>query len=262
MKNLIYLSFIVLIFSCQSPVKQGIEISGELQQWHKVTILVHGPETSEWAEENPFLDYKLEAVFSQGNKSYKVPGYYAADGNAGETSAKTGNMWKIHFCPDALGTWKYKVSFRKGKNIAILDGEDLGEELSLEVREGTMEIAPSDKSGPDFRGRGRIINGGKGYFKIQGSEKIWIKNGADSPENFLAFADFDQTTRFSLKKEVREGEADPKESLHKYQPHIRRLAGRRPNLAGRKREGHHRSAELSSVSRREFSLHADHEHHW
>ncbi|MCK5463841.1 MAG: hypothetical protein KAI95_12520, partial [Bacteroidales bacterium] len=50
--------------------------------------------------------------------------------------------------------------------------------------------------------------------------EIWIKNGADSPENFLAFDDFDQTSRFSLKTEVREGEADPKESLHKYEPHL------------------------------------------
>jgi len=76
------------------------------------------------------------------------------------------------------------------------------------------------KTGDDFRTKGRIINGGKGYFKFQNSEEIWIKNGADSPENFLAFADFDQTSRFSLKTEVREGEADPKKDLHKYEPHL------------------------------------------
>ena len=220
MKHLIYLSFIVLILSCQSPIKLGIEVTGELQQWHKVTLVVYGPETSEWAEENPFLDYKLEAIFSQGNESYNVPGYFAADGNAGETSANDGNIWKIHFSPDATGTWTYKVSFRKGKNIAVLDGEGLGEEIAVDGGDGTIEIAASDKSGPDFRGMGRVVNGGKGYFKIQGSDEIWIKNGADSPENFLAFADFDQTSRFSLKKEVREGEADPKESLHRYEPHL------------------------------------------
>lgn len=219
-KHLIYLSIFVLISSCQTQVKQEIVVTGDLQQWHKVTLLVQGPETSEWAEENPFLDYKLEAIFSQGNKSFKVPGYYAADGKAGETSAKSGNTWKIHFSPESTGTWKYEVSFRKGKNIAVLDGEDLGEKMALDGREGTIEISASDKSGPDFRGRGRVVNGGKGYFKIQGSEKVWIKNGADSPENFLAYAEFDQTSRFSLKTEVREGEADPKESLHRYGPHL------------------------------------------
>ena len=115
MKHLIYPSLFVLIFSCQSPAKQGIEVTGDLQQWHKVTLVIHGPETSEWAEENPFLDYKVEAIFSQAASSYTVPGYYAADGDAGETSAKDGNIWKVHFNPDATGTWNYKVSFRKGK---------------------------------------------------------------------------------------------------------------------------------------------------
>ncbi len=220
MKHLIYLFIIALIFSCDSPVKQGIEITGELQQWHKITLVIHGPETSEWAEENPFLDYQVEAVFTQGSKTYYVPGYYAADGNAGETSAKAGNIWKVHFSPDATGTWNYKVTFRKGKNIAVLDGEGLSEEIAINGGVGSLEISASNKSGPDFRARGRIVNGGKGYFKIQGSEKIWIKNGADSPENFLAYADFDQTSRFSLKTEVREGEADPKESLHQYGPHV------------------------------------------
>jgi hypothetical protein len=64
------------------------------------------------------------------------------------------------------------------------------------------------------------VNGGKGYFKIQGTDKLWIKNGADSPENFLAYKEFDQTYRFSLTSEVREGEADPKEGLHAYDTHI------------------------------------------
>lgn len=220
MKNLIYLSFIALTLSCESPAKQGIEVAGELKQWHKITLIIVGPQTSEWEEENPFLDYKLDVKFSQEGKSFKVPGYFAADGNAGETSAKAGNIWKVHFSPDATGTWNYKVSFRKGKNIAVLDGEGPGKEMALDGAEGTIEVTASDKFGTDFRGRGRIINGGNGYFKFLGSDELWIKNGADSPENFLAYEDFDQTSRFSLKKEIREGEADPREKLHEYGPHL------------------------------------------
>lgn len=220
MKNLIYLFFIILLFSCQTTTKQEIQIEGELQQWHKVTLVINGPETSEWAKENPFLDYKLEATFSKGNKSFKVPGYFAADGNAGETSADKGNIWKAHFRPDEAGIWNYKVSFKKGKNIAVIEGKNQGEPINLNGSEGAIEIKESDKSGVDFRAKGRIVNGGKGYFKFQGTDKIWIKNGADSPENFLAYADFDQTSRFSLKNEAREGEANPRESLHRYKPHV------------------------------------------
>ncbi len=219
MKQLIPLLFFPMIFSCQTASKQGIVVQGELQQWHKVTLVLNGPETSEWALENPFLDYKLAATFTKGTKSYTVPGYFAADGQAGESSANEGSVWKVHFRPDEVGSWNYKVSFRTGKNIAVLDGDNLGNAVALDGMEGTIDISESTKSGADFRSKGRIVNGEKGYFKFQDKEDIWIKNGADSPENFLAYSDFDQTSRFSLKTELREGEADPKKSLHKFEQH-------------------------------------------
>jgi hypothetical protein len=220
MKNLIYLLFLTLLFSCQPLQKQEVKIEGELLKWHKVTFVINGPETAVWAKENPFLDYKLEATFTNGTKSVTVPGFFAADGNAAETSADDGKVWKIHFCPYAAGTWNYKISFRKGKDIVVKKGDAVGEPVAGDGMEGSFEVVESDKTGNDFRAKGRIINGGKGYFKFQDSDEIWIKNGTDSPENFLAYADFDQTSRFSLKTEVREGEADPKKDLHKYEPHV------------------------------------------
>ncbi|RIH66121.1 DUF5060 domain-containing protein [Mariniphaga sediminis] len=220
MKNLIYILLVVLLVSCHTSTQNKVHIEGELKQWHKVTVVLSGPKTSEWAKENPFLDYRLEATFTNGNKSYTVPGFFAADGNATETSAEAGNLWKVRFRPDETGEWNYKISFRKGKNIVVKNGNNIGEPLvPFDGAEGTFSIGPSDKTGDDFRAKGRIINGGKGYFKFKGSEERWIKNGTDSPENFLAYADFDQTTRFSLKTELRKGEADPKEELHKYGPH-------------------------------------------
>ena len=220
MKNLIIFLFVILIFSCQTQQKQTVQVEGELLKWHKITLIITGPETSEWAKENPFLDYKLEATFTNGIKSFTVPGFFAANGNAAETSADAGNTWKVHFRPDVAGTWNYKISFRKGKDIVVKEGETLGEPVSGDGVEGSFDVGESDKTGNDFRAKGRIVNGGKGYFKFQDTDEIWIKNGADSPENFLAFADFDQTSRFSLKTEVREGEADPKKDLHKYEPHV------------------------------------------
>lgn len=220
MKNLIIFLFVILIFSCQTQQKQTVQVEGELLKWHKITLIITGPETSEWAKENPFLDYKLEATFTNGIKSFTVPGFFAANGNAAETSADAGNTWKVHFRPDVAGTWNYKISFRKGKDIVVKEGETLGEPVSGDGVEGSFDVGESDKTGNDFRAKGRIVNGGKGYFKFQDTDEIWMKNGADSPENFLAFADFDQTSRFSLKTEVREGEADPKKDLHKYEPHV------------------------------------------
>ena len=94
-------------------------VSGELKKWHTITITFTGPNTGEEAKPNPFLDYRLNVTFTRGKKQYVVPGYYAADGEAAETSATSGNKWRVHFVPDEEGRWSYKVSFRTGSDIAL-----------------------------------------------------------------------------------------------------------------------------------------------
>jgi hypothetical protein len=238
MKNLIIILFALVFFSCKSNSRQSeIQIDGELKKWHKVSMNIPGPTTSESAEMNPFLDYKLEVTFTNGQNSYTVPGFYAADGNAAETLADEGKVWKVRFRPHATGTWNYKVSFLEGKNIAVKEEGATGKPLPADGAEGSFEITDSDKTGSDFRAKGRIVNGGDGYFEFQETGEIWIKNGADSPENFLAFADFDQTSRFSLKTEVREGEANPDESLHNYEPHVSDWKAGDPVWLGEKGKG-------------------------
>mgnify|MGYP003327990361 FL=1 len=76
----------------------------------------------------------------------------------------------------------------------------------------------SDKKGKDFRSKGRIINGNKGYFKFSENNSFFIKNGTDSPENFLAYSDFDQTYRYQIQN--REGESNPEMKIHDYKSHI------------------------------------------
>ncbi len=238
MKYLIYLFAFFALISCNKKPDHEIKISGEFKQWHKITLTIPGPEISEWDKENPFLDYKLEVAFSNGSDNYIVPGFYAADGNAAETSADFGNIWKVHFRPDNIGEWSYKVLFRKAKNSAIIDDASLAQPIiPIDGLQGTFTVAESDKTGSDFRGNGRIVNGGNGYFKFQGTDEIWIKNGADSPENFLAYTDFDQTYRFSLNTEVREGEADPQKDLHKYEAHEKDWKDGDPLWQGSKGKG-------------------------
>ena len=98
------------------------KITGELKKWHKVTIDFAGPVTSETATPNPFTDYRLDVTFRNGTSTYIVPGYYAADGNAADTGATSGNVWRVHFCPDKTGRWTYGVSIKKGRNVAV-DGD-------------------------------------------------------------------------------------------------------------------------------------------
>ena len=45
MKHLVFLLLILLTVSCQAPTDPPVQIEGELQQWHKITLLLKGPET-------------------------------------------------------------------------------------------------------------------------------------------------------------------------------------------------------------------------
>jgi hypothetical protein len=60
-------------------------VEGALKVWQPVTITFTGKEASE--TETTFRDHRLDVTFTHGDKSFRVPGYFAADGNAAETSA-------------------------------------------------------------------------------------------------------------------------------------------------------------------------------
>lgn len=180
--------FATLFASAQAPVS----IQGELKKWHKVTLVFEGPETEEMHPYNPFLNYRLNVTFRNAQNTYVVPGYYAADGNAGETSADSGNIWKVHFAPDATGTWDYEVSFRQGGNVAVASDRFAGESAGyMDGQRGSLEVAETDKQGIDFRARGRLQFVNKPYLQFAETGEYFLKAGADAPENLLAYADFD-----------------------------------------------------------------------
>lgn len=158
-----------------------VKISGELKQWHKVTLTLDGPYAHELDNApNPFADRQMDVVFTHesGSPEYKVPGYFAADGNAAETSADCGTQWRAHLSPDKIGQWSYRISFENTK----YDGQS-----------GTFTVAATDKRGRDLRGKGRLQYVGKRYLQFAGSKEWFLKAGADAPETLLGYADFDNT---------------------------------------------------------------------
>ncbi len=94
MKDLIYITlfFLTVSTSIKGQVSNNIQIKGELEKWHTITFLLKGPLCSETVfRPNPFLDYRLEVTFSNVNKQYKIPGFFAAYGQSSETEAISGN---------------------------------------------------------------------------------------------------------------------------------------------------------------------------
>ena len=184
----------LMLIAAATQTASAAKVSGELKEWHKVTLTFDGPRTSETADPNPFLDYRLNVTFThEGTGGTRVVlGYYAADGDAANSGASSGNKWRIHFAPDAVGTWNYSVSFRQGSNVAVADGLNAGKSAGyMDGETGTIQIRPTDKTGRDFRGKGLLQYVGRHHLRFAGTGEYFLKCGADAPENFLAYEDFD-----------------------------------------------------------------------
>lgn len=197
------------------PLK-GVVKTPVYTKLNTVTLSFEGPLTSESASDNPFLNYRLLVDFKHKESNQTIRGFYAADGNAGETSADAGAIWNVRFTPDKIGEWTYKASLQKGKNIAVQSNANEGELVSISNSEGKFVVVSSDKDEADFRAKGRLV-ANKGYFKFQDTDQYWLKMGANSPENLLAYEGFDGT--FRLSAEESEGEATASDELHKYVNH-------------------------------------------
>ncbi len=195
-----------------------LDLKPVYKQWHTITISFKGPKTSENAADNPFLNYRLNVDFTNGKTKKTIRGFYAADGNASETSAISGNIWKVRFTPDELGDWTYSASLQHKDSIALKDESIKGTEIKITNKKGEFVVIESDKDKNDFRAHGRLI-ASNGYYKFKDSDKYWIKGGTNSPENLLGYIDFDDTYR--MQTSAREGEASTTEQIHTYKPHLK-----------------------------------------
>ncbi len=170
------------------------QVSGELKQWHAVSVTFDGPQSSETATPNPFTDYRLDVTFTgPSGQTYKVPGYYATDGNAGESASTAGNKWRVKFCPDAAGSWQYQATFVQGTKIAAqpTGGTTAG---FCDGATGSFIVAATDKpaNGIDLRGKGKLEYVNDHYLRFRNGN-YFIKSGSNIPETFLEYNDFDGT---------------------------------------------------------------------
>ena len=207
------------------PAQPEARITGELKQWHKVTLTIDGPPAREAdAEPNPFLDFRMTVAFTHesGSPAYRVPGYFAADGRAGETSASSGDKWRAHLSPDKPGRWNYEVTLLSGKRAAVDEAaaEAARRQGGQRNWAGSFDVAATDKAGRDFRAHGRLHDVGRRYLQFAGSKAFFLKAGADSPENLLGYADFDGTRSAKAAGTTRANEAATT-ALKTWGPHVR-----------------------------------------
>ncbi|MEN8204232.1 MAG: DUF5060 domain-containing protein [Bacteroidota bacterium] len=87
-----------LLFSCNKAIEEP-----KVEQWGVFELVMDGP-----SDGNPFLETELSAVFSSGEKSIKVPGFYDGEG-----------IYRIRFSPSSQGGWTWQTS----SNIVELSGK-------------------------------------------------------------------------------------------------------------------------------------------
>ena len=224
----------LLFLSCERAPADKTQIDGAMLRWHPITITFDGPEAEEAGSVNPFRDYRLNVTFRHEalQAELTVPGYFAADGNAGETGAIAGNKWQARFTPHETGSWNYVASFRSGSDVALSLDASAGTSASFDGAAGSFYIGETEKKGRDHRGRGMLRYVGERYLRFDDGT-YFVKGGADSPENLLAYVDFDDTYSLLSEGIEREGEA-PTARLHRYEPHLQDWNAGDPTWKGSK----------------------------
>ncbi len=197
-----------------SPAAAG-NVTGTLTAWQPVTIEYAGPASGEFATPNPFLDYRLQVTFTGPSaQTYAVPGAFVGDGQGNGT----GNVWRVRFTPDEPGQWSAVASFRSGPSVAVAVLADdspnpaAGTPAAFDGEADQFTIAPPDTSAPGFLAKGRLAYNGTHYLTFADGS-AFIKGGADSPENWLGYYGFDNTSSANNR-----GPNTP-DRLHRYPTH-------------------------------------------
>jgi hypothetical protein len=208
----------------------SVHVSGERRQWHKLTLTLDGPFARETdTSPNPFTDLRMQVRFTHasGSPDYLVPGYFAADGNAAQTSAASGNKWRAHLSPDKTGRWNYDIQFHQGDGLIGHHDMETREVSPYHGIQGSFDVMPTNKQAPDFRAKGRLQYVGGHYLQFAGTGEYFLKAGADAPETFLGYADFDGTI-------AGKPQSVP---LKTWEPHIRDWHGGDPTWGNGKGKG-------------------------
>ncbi len=143
------------------PINKGLEIA------------FNGPYSAGKGSPNPFLIEVVMTFTGPGSQIYVVPGFYDGNGSGG----MDGDVWKVRFTPDAVGTWSYSSS---------------SSEQSLDGHSGSFKVIddhvcqPYQPGGlPNFQCAGRLGYSGDHYLRFSDGT-YWLKGGEDDPEDFLA----------------------------------------------------------------------------
>ncbi len=177
---------------------QTISVTGDnpMKKWDKITVNLTLP--SNVSESNSsFRNNRLDVIFTapSGTK-IRVPGFFAADGDAANSNAKSGNQYKAYLRPNEIGNWTYQALFYSGTDVALKDVNQLPAP-TYDLSGAVGNVTTSNVGLPDLRFKGRLMYQTTGtsnqrrYLKWAETGEYFLKLGPDSPENLLNYDEFD-----------------------------------------------------------------------
>lgn len=218
------------------PLKMSLE--GERFKWNTLTFdYVSDVSYGELGTPNPFKDvmYLIEFL-SPSNKTYKVFGYFAADGNSANTGNFTGKIFRAHFTPNEIGKWMFRYVFVQSTDINLYTFEDFPFIIPFSY---SFEVGSKALFASDLRTLGVAIPD-KGYLTFENGKRF-IKVGVDSPENLLAYYAFDNTSKKGGSGNDLTGTSSytvdgvkynyKGDGLHHYEPHLQHWKDGDPTFA-------------------------------
>ena len=198
-------------------------------------INIEGPQVSELDTTNPFTDYLMQVELSHNSgQTLSLQGYFAADGNAANTGADTGNLWQAKFTAQRSGDWHYRAALYQGNDVVFADKSTLAKMTPIAETQANFVVGDLAPNASFFAKNGQISIH-KGYFFFPHTQRYWIKAGSNSPENFLAYHEVDATYRAS--QQAREGEAKAPDFIHEFAPHVKDWREGDPLWQGTKGKG-------------------------
>ena len=194
--------------------------------FHPVTLDFLAPINMLESDPATFTNHRLMVRFTSdsGHPPVTVRGFFAGDGDAADSGAQTGSVWRAMFTPPAAGTWHWTARLATGEDIAIDIDFDAGEAMPMgrptsDTQTGTLVVAQNTMGGVSWTSADLgPLSIEDGRYRLP-SGREWFKSGANSPENLLGFEGFDGTYRMAAN--ARDGEADSGDALHRFAPHLR-----------------------------------------
>lgn len=216
---LIRASFLTIVLGVSSALAATSVEPSQAVRWQPVSLTFDGPQSSEDATPNPFRDYRMSVTFRHegSGRELAAQGFFAADGEAAESSGTSGPKWRVRFTPPEAGRWRWYAAFRSGKNVALSSEASAGEAAAFDGESGFFDVAAVPSNATGFQAQGFLRHTGGHYLQFENGD-YFLKGGADSPENFLGYFEFDGTHDTAAHTGVA---TDTGTFLHKYEPHAR-----------------------------------------